>query len=97
MLPLLIQLLIDPILLLAYNQNSGIAIIQLMNNWLIYSVTLQTYLLLIKLPVPILIQGELKPTFLTLPVALSLTSSIIFYFNVIFTSTQIPYNLIQTL
>ena len=40
---------------------------------------------------------ELKPTFLTLSVALSLTSLIIFYSNVAYISTLTQCNLIQTL
>ena len=91
MLLLLIQLLIDLILLLAHGQNPN-AVIILINNWLTYSVILQTHLLLIKPLVLILIQGELKLTSLILLVALSLTSSIISYFNVIFISILILCN-----
>jgi len=60
-------------------------------------VDLQICLMLIRPQVLILNQGELKLVFQTLSVALSLTSSIIFYFNVIFTSMLILYNLTQTL
>ena len=66
---LLIQLLIDLILPLVHGQNSNTAII-LMSNWLIYLVILQTHLLLIKPLILILIQEELKLTFLTLSVLL---------------------------
>ena len=112
---LLIQLLIDLILLLVHGQNSNTAII-LMSNWLTYLVILQTHLLLIKPLILILIQEELKLTFLTLSmlllrmfkrvvladtsvltVVLSLTSSIISYFNIVFISMLIPYNFIQIL
>ena len=112
---LLIQLLIDLILLLVHGQNSNTAII-LMSNWLIYLVILQTHLLLIKPLILIIIQEELKLTFLTLSmlllrmfkrvvladtsvltVVLSLTSSIISYFNIVFISMLIPYNFIQIL
>ena len=76
MLPLLILLLIllqliDLHLLLAHGQNPVGAII-LMNNWLTYSANSLILLILIRLPVLILMQGELKPTSLTLSVALSL-------------------------
>ena len=82
MLPLLILLLtllqlIDPYLLLAHSQNPiGVRI--LMNNWPKYSANLLTLLILIRLPVLILIQGELKPISLIPSAALSLTSLIIF-------------------
>ena len=54
-----------------------------MNSWPTYLVDLQTLLILIRLLVLILIQGELKPISLILSVALSLTSSIIFYSNIV--------------
>ena len=62
-----------------------------------YLVVLQIYLLLIKLLVLILIKEELKPISPTLSVVLSLTSSIIFYFNIVFTFMQILHNLIWIL
>jgi len=68
-----------------------------MSSWPTYLVDLQTLLILIKLPVLILIQGELKLTSLTLSVALSLISLIISYSNVISTSMLIWCNLTQTL
>ena len=64
-----------------------------MNNWLKYSADLLTYLIIIRLLVPILIQGKLKLAFPTLSVALSLTSSIIFYFNITYISMLIWHNL----
>jgi len=88
--------LIDPHLLLAHGPNPIRAII-LINNWLKYLANLLTLLILIRLLVPILILGELKPTFLTLSVALSLTSSIISYSNAIYISMLIRCNLTQTL
>jgi len=78
--------LIDLYLLFTHGPNSVGAII-LMNNWLKYLADLLTHLILIRLPVLILIQGELKPTSLTPSVAQSLTSSIISYFNVTYIST----------
>ena len=54
-----------------------------MNSWPTYLVDLQTLLILIRLLVLILIQGKLKPISLILSVALSLTSSIIFYSNIV--------------
>ena len=65
-----------------------------MSNWLIYSARFQPHLLLIKLLALILIQRELKPTFPTLLVILSLTSSIISYFNIIFIFILSLYDLI---
>ena len=55
---------------------------------------LTKYLILIRLPVPILIQEKLKPISLTSLVALSLTSLIIFCFNITYISMLIWYNLI---
>ena len=80
----------------AYVQNPIIVII-LIGNWLIYLVNLQTHSQLIKPLVLILIQGELKSVFLILLVALSLTSLIISYSNIIFTSMLILHNLIWIL
>ena len=85
---LLILLQLIDYLLLAHSPNS-IGVIILMNNWLRYSANLLTHLILIRLLVPILIQGELKPTFPTLSAALSLTSSIIFCSNAIYISALI--------
>ena len=93
---LLIWYLIDPLFLLAHSQNPIRAII-LINSWLIYSVDSQIHLMLIKSLVLILIQEELKPASLIPLAALSLTSSIIFYFNITSTSTLILCNLTQTL
>ena len=100
-LPLLILLLtllqlIDPHLLLTHSLNS-IRVRILMNNWLKYLADLLTLLILIKLSVPILIQEKLKPAFLTLSAALSLTSSIISYFNVAYISMLIWCNSTQIL
>ena len=58
-----------------------------------YLVNLQTLLILIKPLVLILIQEKLNPTFLTPSAVLSLTSSIISYFNIISTSILILCNL----
>jgi len=58
---------------------------------------LLTYLILIRLLVPILIQEELKPIFSIPSVALSLTSSIISCSNAIYISVLIWRNLIWTL
>jgi len=80
--------LIDPHLLLTYGPNP-IGVIILMNNWLKYLADLLTLLILIRLPVPILILGELKPTSLTLSAILGLTSSIISYSNAIYISMLI--------
>ena len=95
MLPLILLLtllqLIDPHLLLAHGLNPVRAII-LMNNWPRYSADLLTHLILIRLLVLILIQGELKPASLILSVALSLISSIISCFNVVYISTLIWCN-----
>ena len=88
--------LIDLHLLLAHGPNS-VRVIILMNNWPKFSADLLTHLTLIRLPVPILIQGELKPVFLTLSVVLSLTSSIIFCFDIAYISMLIQHNLIWTL
>ena len=60
-----------------------------MNNWLTYLADLLTLFILIRLLVLILIQEELKPTFLTPSVALSLTGSIIFCFNITYISVLI--------
>ena len=98
MLPLILLLtiiqLIDLHLLLAYGPNLIGAII-LMNNWLKYLADSLTLLILIRLPVPILIQRELKLTSPTLSVALSLTSSIIS--NAIYTFALIQHNSTWTL
>jgi len=95
MLPLLILLLtyqlIDLLPLLAHSPNPSGAII-LMNNWLRYSADLLTLSTLIRLPHLILIQGELKSASLTLSVALSLTSLIIFCFNAGYISALIKRN-----
>jgi len=96
MLPLLILLLIllqliDPHFLLADGPNP-VRVRILMNNWLKYLADLLTHLILIKLLVPILIQGKLKPASPTLSVALSLTSSIISCFNVAYISMLIWCN-----
>ena len=105
---LLIWHLIDLLFLLAHGQNP-VGVIILMNSWPMYLVNLQTSLILIKPLVLTLIQGELKPAFLTLiqgelkpafptlSVALSLTSSIISYSNVVSTFVLILCNLIWTL
>jgi len=87
---------IDRHLLLTHGQNPIRAII-LMSNWLKYLADLLTLLILIRLPDLILIQEELKPTSLTLSVALSLTSSIISCFNAGYISTLIQRNLTRTL
>ena len=88
--------LIDLHLLLTHGPNPiGVRI--LMNNWPTYLADLLTHLILIRLLVPILIQGELKPTFPTLSVVLSLTSSIISCFNIAYISVLIQCNLTQTL
>jgi len=88
--------LIDLHLLLTHGPNPiGVRI--LMNNWPTYLADLLTYLILIRLLVPILIQRELKPVSLTLSAALSLTSLIISCFNVTYISTLIQCNLTQTL
>ena len=93
---LMLLQLIDLHLLLAHSQNPIGAII-LMNNWLKYSADLLTNLILIRLLVLILMQEKLKPTSLALSVALSLTSSIIFYFNVTYIFMLIQCNSTQTL
>ena len=96
MLPLILVLtiiqLIDPYSLLTHDQNPIRAII-LMNNWPKYSADLQTLSTLIRLLDQILIQGELKPTSPILSAALSLTSSIISYFNAGYISVLIQRNL----
>ena len=99
-LPLILLLtllqLIDPHLLLTHSPNStGVRI--LMNNWPMYLANLLTFLILIRLLVLILIQGELKPVSLIPSTVLSLTSSIIFYSNTIYISVLIWYNLTWTL
>jgi len=58
---------------------------------------LQTFLILIRLLVPILIQEKLKPISLTSLAALSQISSIISCFNIVSTSTLILYNLTWTI
>ena len=63
-----------------------------MNSWPTYLVDLQIYLILIRLPVPILIQGKLKPIYPILLAALSLTSSIISYSNIVSTFVPILHN-----
>jgi len=85
---LIIIQLIDLHLLLAHSTNS-VGVIILMNNWLTYSANLLTLLILIKLLVPILIQGKLKPVSLTPSAVLSLISSIISCFNVTYISMLI--------
>ena len=93
---LIIIQLIDLHLLLTHGPNPVRAII-LMNNWPKYLADLLTLLILIRLLVPILIQEELKPASLTPSAALSLTSSIIFCFNAVYTSVLIWCNLTWTL
>jgi len=84
--------LMDLHLLLAHSSNPiGVRI--LMNNWLMYLANLLTHLILIRLPVPILIQGELKPISLTSSAVLSLTSSIISCSNAVYISMLIWCNL----
>ena len=78
--------LIDLYFLLTHGPNTiGV----LMNNWPMYLANLLTHLIPIRLPVPILIQRELKSVTLTLSVILSLISSIISYFNVVYISMLI--------
>jgi len=100
MLPLILVLtiiqLIDPHLLLAHSPNP-VGVIILMNNGLKYSANLLTLLILIRLPDPILIQGELKPVSPTPSAALSLTSSIISCSNASYISMLIWCNSIWTL
>ena len=96
LIPILIQHLIDLYLSLTHSQNPIRAII-LMNSWLKYLVDLLILLMLIRLLVLILIQEELKPTFLIILVALSPTSLIISCSSVTFISVLIQYNLIWTL
>ena len=82
--------------LLAHSPNPVGAII-LMNNWLKYLANLLTHLILIRLLVLIIMQGELKPTFPTPSAALSLTSSIISCSNAIYISVLIRCNSTWTL
>ena len=96
LIPLLIIQLINLHLLLTHSPNL-IGVIILMNNWPKYLTNLLTLLILIRLLVPILIQGELKPTFLTPSVVLSLTSLIISCSNAIYISILIWCNSTQTL
>ena len=77
--------LIDLYFLLTHGPNP-IGVIILINNWPKYSANLLKHLILIRLLVLILIQERLKPTSPTLSVALSLTSSIIFCFNITYIS-----------
>ena len=99
-LPLILLLtllqLIDSHLLLTHGQNP-IEVRILMNNWPMYLANLLTLWILIRLPVPILIQGELKLVSLTPSVALSLTSSIIFCSNTVYISALIWHNSTWTL
>ena len=85
---LLIIQLIDLLSLLAYSQNP-VKVRILMNSWPMYLVDLLILLILIRLPDLILMQEELKPTSSTLSAALSLTSSIISCFNVVYISMLI--------
>ena len=63
-----------------------------MNNWPMYLANLLTHLILIRLPVPVLIQGELKSASLILSVVQSLTSLIISCFNIVYISILIWCN-----
>ena len=83
--------LIDSHLLLTHSQNPTRVRI-LMNNWLTYLADLLTLLILIRLPVPILIQEKLKPIFPTPSEVLSLISSIIFCSNTVYISVLIQRN-----
>ena len=83
--------LIDSHLLLTHSQNPTRVRI-LMNNWLTYLADLLTLLILIRLPVPILIQEKLKPIFPTPSEVLSLISSIIFCSNTVYISVLIQHN-----
>ena len=86
---LIIIQLIDLHFLLTHSPNTvGVP----MNNWLMYLANLLTHLILIRLPVPVLIQGELKSAFLILSVVLSLTSLIISCFNIVYISILIWCN-----
>ena len=85
---LLIIQLIDLLLLLAHGQNP-VKVRILMNSWPMYLVDSLILLILIRLPDLILMQEELKPTSSTLSAALSLTSSIISCFNVVYISMLI--------
>jgi len=100
MLPLILLLillqLIDLPLLLTYSQKP-IRVTILMNSWPMYLADLLTHLMLMRLPDLILIQGELKPTSLTLSVALSLTSSITSCSNVTYISVLTWHNSTWTL
>ena len=92
-LPLLILLLIllqliDLLSLLAYGQNP-VGVMILMNNWLKYSANLLIYLIIIRLPVLILMQEKIKLASLTSSAVLSLISSIISCFNIIYISALI--------
>ena len=89
---LLIWHLINLLFLLTYSQNF-IRTIILMSSWLTYLVNLQKFLILIRPLVLTLIQEELKPISLTLLTALSLTSLIIYYSNVVFIFIPISCNL----
>ena len=89
---LILLQLINLLPLLTHSQNPVRAII-LINNWPTYSANSLTPLILIRLLVLILMQGELKSTSLTLSVVLSLTSSIIFCFNVVYIFVLIQCNL----
>ena len=60
-----------------------------MNSWPMYLVNLLIHLMLIRLLVPILIQGKLKLASLTPSAVLSLISSTISYYNVASTSAPI--------
>ena len=92
MLPLILLLtllqLIDSHFLLTHSQNPTRVRI-LMNNWLTYLADLLTLLILIRLPVPILIQEKLKPIYLTPSEVLSLISLIIFCSNTVYISVLI--------
>jgi len=68
-----------------------------MNNWPKYLADLLTNLILIRLLVLILMQEKLKSVSLALSAALSLTSSIISYFNVTYIFMLIQCNSTQTL
>ena len=70
LLTLIVALIFHIIFLLAYSQNSNTVIIQLMNNWLTFSVILLTYLILLRFLVLHLILEELKYIFSILSVVL---------------------------
>ena len=82
---LLIIQLIDLLLLLTYSPNPIRARI-LMNSWLMYLANLLTHLIIIRLPVLILMQEELKPASPTPLAVLGLTNSIISYSNIAYIS-----------